>query len=176
MGLNLQHMAQLEKGDHETVFVWSSGDIRCLSEEPRRPLHRVAPRPPGDAAPLDTRRYPRVDLTLPILYRLVGDDISEAPESARPFLIARSRDVSSVGLCLSLEETFPTGSVLALTIYSVEAKEKFEALARVVWSRPEEGSGRNLIGLQFVVMDGDRVKEERHASVESLVRRTEAGA
>ena len=37
---------------------------------------------------VDTRRYPRVDLKLPILYRLVGEDLSEAPESARPFLIA----------------------------------------------------------------------------------------
>jgi len=169
-------MAQLEKGDHETVFVWSSGDIRRMSEEPRTPRHRAAPRPPPEPESVDTRRYPRVDLKLPILYRLVGEDLSEAPEAARPFLIARSRDVSSVGLCLSLEETFSTGSVLALTIYSVEAKEKFEALARVVWSRPEEGSGRRLVGLQFVVMDGPRVKEERHVSVEDLVRRTEEQA
>ena len=166
-------MAQLEKGDHETVFVWSSGEIRLTSEEPRTHHRRVARRPPPEAEPLDTRRYARVDLKLPILYRLVGEDLSEAPEAARPFLIARSRDVSSVGLCLSLEESFPTGSILALTIYSVEPKEKFEALARVVWSRPEEGSGRHLVGLQFVVMDGPRVREERHVSVVELVRRTE---
>ena len=168
-------MAQAQGDGQETMFVWSSSDIRCLSED-ARPAHPHLRRedisPPGS---LDSRRYPRLDLKLPILYRLVGDDISEAPIAVRPFLLAKSQDVSPIGLCMSLEEAFPIGSLLALTIHLVEPKEKFEALARVVWSRPSGDSIHNLIGLQFVVVDGAHVKEDRHARMEEILRKLEGG-
>ena len=166
-------MEHAQGEERETVFVWSSSDIRCLTEE-ARPVHPHFRRPePPLPVPLDSRRYPRLDLKLPILYRLVGEDISEAPVAIRPYLLAKSRDISPIGLCLSLEEAFPIGSLLALTIHLVEPKEKFEALARVVWSRLAGDSVHHLIGLQFVVVDGSHVKEDRHTRMEGLLHRLE---
>jgi hypothetical protein len=155
---------------HETVFLWSAGGLRRTSEERRPALVRARRKTALPAASLDSRRYPRLDLKIPILYRVLGEDVSQVPANVRPALTARSRDVSPIGMCLSLEESLRPGTVLSLTFHLVEERERFEALARVVWSRPAGDSVHTLTGLQFVVVDGRKVKESMHSRMEELIR------
>jgi hypothetical protein len=164
-------MEEVHSEERETVFVWSSGNIRSQPEACRARRRTSRRKISLVPSPVDTRRYPRLDLKLPILYRVVGEDVSDAPAAVRPFLLAKSRDVSPIGLCLSLEAPIALGTVLALTIYASDPHDKFDALARVVWVRPAEDGVRSLIGLQFVVVEGAQVREGRHAVVASMVRR-----
>jgi hypothetical protein len=166
----------------EPMFVWSSADIRRVAEPKRAP-----PAPPPAAtgrqkrprrasgtakntSSVDSRRFPRLDLKLPILYRILQGDAGHLPAAVRAPLLAQSKDISPIGLCLSLEEQLSSGSLLELTLHMVERREKFEALARVVWSRPVGDSVHFLTGLQFVVVQDGRLREERHAQMEALVR------
>jgi hypothetical protein len=167
-------MTHDQEDGRDTVFVWSGSDIRRTSE--RRPAPRAKAPCGGEvsASSIDHRRYPRLDLKLPILYRVMGHGPSRLPAAVRPALLAQSRDVSPLGLCLSLEELLQPGEVLSLSIHMVEEREKFDALARVVWSRPAAEPGHFLTGLQFVVVDGRRVKESLHLRMEALIRRLES--
>lgn len=156
-----------------TTFVWSMGGIRTGLEASRPPAPKRRRRVPTADPSLDTRRYPRLDLKLPIQYRILGDSRAHVPGPVRPFLLAQSRDASPLGLCLALEEELPSGCVLALNVHLVEEREKFEALARVVWCRPAETPSLHLVGLQFVVVTGERFIEERHARMEAFLRKME---
>jgi hypothetical protein len=164
-------MENIHSEKRDTVFVWSAGAIKAQPGKSHSNHSGMRRKRSLVACPVDIRRYPRLDLKLPILYRVVGDDIIDAPPSLRPFLLAKSQDVSPIGLCLSLEEPLAVGTLMSLTIYASDPQDKFEALARVVWVRPADDGVRSLIGLQFVVLDGAEVREERHALVESMVRR-----
>jgi hypothetical protein len=161
-------MSAKKKPSPGRVFLWSSSDIRTAPEDP--PATHPGRDKTEPAPVFESRRYPRLDLKLPILYRVLGAGHAPVPEPVRPFLLAQSRDLSPIGLCLALEEPLAVGTVLALAVHAVEQREKFEALARVVWCRPPEGGLGHLVGLQFVVVEGDRVREDRHARAEDLIR------
>lgn len=163
-------MSEAPGDGKETVFFWSTGDLRRTSEDVRKAPSRKVRAKETSPVPVDARRYPRLDLKLPILYRVVGEDASRVPAAVRPALLCQTRNISPIGLCLSLEEILPSGAILSLTVHLVEQREKFEAMARVVWSRPAGDSVHTLTGLQFVVVDGKRLKEALHARVEALVR------
>lgn len=167
-------MSRPEEPAAGTVFVWSMGGIRSRSEE-RLPVPAKKRRRGATKTPVfDSRRYPRLDLRLPIQYRVLGESRSHVPEPVRPFLLAQSRDVSPLGLCLALDEPLASGSILALNVHLVEERERFEAVARVVWCRPAQGEARHLVGLQFVVVVGDKVVEDRHARMDAFLRTLEA--
>ncbi len=155
----------------ESFFLWSSGGVRRIRRR-ARPREAAAPPPPRPAvpAPAEQRRYPRLDVRLPILYKVIGDSPSLLPSQVRPYLLARSANLSPIGLCLDLEEELPPGAVVALTIHVPDKRERFSAVGRVVWTRPSAEPGRHLTGLQFVVVEGDGVKRESHSRVESLIR------
>lgn len=152
------------------VFVWSAGDIRSVPEKAARRRRRA----PLAGPVQESRRYPRADLKLPIQYRVLSGGHDEVPAAVRPFLLAQSRDVTPLGLCLALEEPLPSDCVLSLNVHLVEAREKFEALARVVWCRPAESGPLFLVGLQFVVVDGGQVLGERHALMEAYLKEIDA--
>jgi hypothetical protein len=164
-------MSEASRESGDTVFLWSSGGIRRSLEESRpvRAPRRRKARPPTSRV-VESRRYPRLDLKLPILYRVVGDDLSRLPAAVRPALLAQTRDISPIGLCLSLAETLRPGDVLALTLHLMEQREKVEALARVVWCRPAGDSVHTLTGLQFVVTEEGKVREALHSRVEAMIR------
>ncbi|HOW27924.1 MAG TPA: PilZ domain-containing protein [Elusimicrobiota bacterium] len=121
----------------------------------------------------ERRRYPRIDLSLPIMYKVVGSHYSQLPANVQPYLMADSKNVSPIGVCLDLAEHLPSGAILTLSIHPPDSKESFSAMARVVWSQASETPGHYSTGLQFVVVEGDHVKAEGHTKIESLIRELE---
>jgi hypothetical protein len=153
----------------EILYVWSPGGITRV----RRTLRSV-PGPavralPEDAAP-DKRRYHRLDLRLPILYKVMGDDASQIPLDVQPFLLAESANISPMGLCLELSEKLPRGATLSIRIH-MDKGESFTAVGCVAWTRPSDVHGHFLTGLKFVVVEDDRVQAENHRRLQSHLRR-----
>ncbi|HVP28891.1 MAG TPA: PilZ domain-containing protein [Myxococcota bacterium] len=63
--------------------------------------------------------------------------------------IAFTRDVSLSGLCLGATSAEPVGSVLHLTVRSIDGRPALETLARVAWCA-SDSEGRFLVGLHLV--------------------------
>lgn len=151
-----------------TVFLWHANGVQQMTRPaaaaPAAPEAAPAPKP----SPSSKRQYPRLDMKLPILYRVLGQ-ASRIPTDVRPYLMAESKNISPIGLCLNLEEPLEPGTVLALTFHVLERREKFSAVGRVVWTEPAVPAGHHLTGLQFVVVEGDSVRREEHNRMESFI-------
>ncbi|HRY30101.1 MAG TPA: PilZ domain-containing protein, partial [Elusimicrobiota bacterium] len=153
----------------ESLFLWSADGVQRIRKRVRGFFSAPAVSsavPPAPAA--DPRRYPRLDLKLPILYRVLSGGVSRLPPEIQPCLLAQSTNVSPIGLCLDLAEEMAPETVLALTIHVVDRREKFSAVGRVVWSKPSPQPGHFLTGLEFVVVKGENVKKEDHVRMEAL--------
>jgi hypothetical protein len=141
--------------DHE--FFWGAEGIRRIDQaEPAAafpaPVPAAAPEEPS--APLsaaDHRRYPRIDLKLPILYRILAEEPTVASTAVQPFVSSESDNISPSGACLMLAECLPKGAVLALSIH-LEDRKKISAVGRVVWSQPTDVPHHFLTGLEFIVV------------------------
>jgi hypothetical protein len=154
----------------ESFFLWSTGGIRRIRRRLRVALGARPSRSGGFSPFSESRRYPRLDLEFPILYKVLGETNQRIPSEVRPYLLARSTNVSPLGLCMSLGEKLPNGTVLALTLHVVDRREKFHAIGRVTWTRPAaELPGRFLTGIQFVVVEGETVKREEHTRMSDVI-------
>jgi len=157
----------------ETLFIWTGGDIQRVHKTVDH--HGASPRVHAPApTSSEMRSYPRLDLKLPILYKVIGKDDSKLPSQVRPYLMAQSTNISPLGLCLNLPEHLEPGSILALSIHVVDQREKFNAVGRVLWTQVSPMPDHFLTGLQFVVVEDDVVKKEPHRRMADLIRRLEA--
>jgi hypothetical protein len=52
-----------------------------------------------------------------------------------------TRDLSTSGMCLEVEQAHRVGSLLRLTLRSIDGRPTLESIARVAWCRPREGAG-----------------------------------
>lgn len=77
------------------------------------PLSSSDPEPPGS----ENRRFPRIDLKLPILYKILTEEPTVASVAAVPHLPTKTDNISPSGACLVLAERLPRGTVLALSIH-----------------------------------------------------------
>ena len=60
-----------------------------------------------------------------------------------------TRNLSPSGMCLGVEEVFPVGSLLRVTLLGIDGRPTLATLARVAWSREEDGgpvAGLALLG------------------------------
>jgi len=64
--------------------------------------------------------------------------------------VAFTRDASTSGMGLGVEEALPGGTLLRVIVQRVDGRPDFDAVARVVWCREETGSPRAWIGLAVV--------------------------
>jgi hypothetical protein len=99
----------------------------------------------------DNRRYPRIDLTLPILYKILSDEPMVASHTTVPEKSTKVDNISPTGACLVLAEKLAKGTHLALSLH-VAQKGAISAVGRVVWSKPTETAHHYLTGLEFVVV------------------------
>jgi c-di-GMP-binding flagellar brake protein YcgR len=99
---------------------------------------------------MEQRLYPRIDLELPILYKVMGEEPSVLSAGLHPDLPATSGNISVKGVCMVLAERIAKGTVLGLSIHVAGERQKISALARVVWSRPTETPHHFLTGLSFI--------------------------
>jgi Tfp pilus assembly protein PilZ len=165
----------------ESVFLWSASGVRQVQKPQAAPPEKAS-RPEPEAKsqpqthPSSKRRFPRLDMKLPILYRVLGERSSRIPPGVRPYLMAESTNISPIGLCVNLEEPLAAGTVLALTFHVMEKREKFSAVGRVVWFEPAQEPGHFLTGLQFVVVEGESVVREVHGRMESFIEELSAEA
>jgi len=68
--------------------------------------------------------------------------------AARGCQVGFTRDLSTSGMCLEADREQRVGSLLRLTLRSIDGRPRLEALARVVWCRP--GPGSSLLGLSLL--------------------------
>ncbi len=134
-------------------FHWSMEGIR-REVEPAMRLKPVSPKasveedaPSGS----ENRRYPRIDLTLPILYKILPEEPLVASQATLPDLPTKVDNISPTGAGLVLAEKLPRGTNLALSLH-VAGKGTISAVGRVVWSKPTETAHHYLTGLEFVVV------------------------
>lgn len=143
-------MDPLSDASDRGAFLWSPQGIRPPTSRETKPP-KAAPNgqetPPSEA---DQRLFPRIDLELPILYKVMGDEPTTLSAVIHPDLPAVSDNVSAKGVCMVLAERIPQGTVLGLSIHLAGEKQKVTALARVVWSRPTETPHHFLTGLTFI--------------------------
>lgn len=138
-------------GSTEHHFHWSPGGIRPPSATPRTrpPQDDVAPPPSHD----EQRNYPRIDLRVPIVYRILdGEPMLASTAVAGTDKSGHSDNISAKGACLMLAEKLAKGTVLALTIHLPEPRQKISAVARVVWSTNTDVAHHHLIGLEFITL------------------------
>ncbi|MBL8024095.1 MAG: PilZ domain-containing protein [Elusimicrobia bacterium] len=140
-------------GPEPHEFHWTMEGIRREAEIPAPPrsphLHVAAEDDAvGDS---ENRRYPRIDLTLPILYKILPDAPLVASQAALPTVPTKVDNISPTGACLVLAEKLPKGTNLALSFH-VEKKGPISAVGRVVWAKPTETAHHFLTGLEFVVV------------------------
>lgn len=134
-------------------FHWSMEGIRREVEPPVR----VKPSPAKSTVEEDlppgaeNRRYPRIDLTLPILYKILPEEPLVASRATVPDLPTKMDNISPTGAGLVLAEKLPRGTILALSLH-VAGKGPISAVGRVVWSKPTETAHHYLTGLEFVVV------------------------
>ncbi len=153
----------------ETVYVWSGGGIEQIHKDSVENPSQLAPEANPAPRPEDQRRFPRLDLKLPILYKVLGHNASRIPTHVRPYLLAQSTNISPIGLCFTLAEKFENGTVLALTIHVMEKKETFSAIGRVIWTQPADSTGHFLTGVEFVVVEEDKLKKDGHGRMRALM-------
>lgn len=140
-------------GPEPHEFHWTMEGIRREVETPiplRPPVLREFVESDG-ATDLENRRFPRIDLTLPILYKILPEEPLVASQAALPNLPTKVDNISPTGACLVLAEKLPRGTNLALSLH-VEKKGTISAVGRVVWAKPTETAHHFLTGLEFVVV------------------------
>jgi hypothetical protein len=140
-------------GQEAHEFHWSMEGIRRQAEpEVRVKATPLKPSADDDApAGAESRRYPRIDLTLPILYKILPEEPLLASQNAFPDLPTKVDNISPTGACLVLAEKLPKGTHLALSLH-VAQKGVISAVGRVVWAKPTETAHHFLTGLEFVVV------------------------
>ncbi len=63
--------------------------------------------------------------------------------------IGFTRDVSEAGMCLGVDDAEPIGSLLRVTVRSLDGRPRSPSIHRVVWCSTER-DGRYWLGLEFV--------------------------
>ncbi len=141
----------------ESLFLWSSGGIRRVRKRLEEIVddytYKAKDTDNEDIEGIDKRRYPRLDLKFPILYKIIGNESSNIPSNVQSFLKAENTNISTNGICLSLGEEVGIGTIMALSLHFVEKRERLDALGRVVWCKPSHQSGCFLVGLEFAFVD-----------------------
>lgn len=80
--------------------------------------------------------------------RLVEYQPFPRASAAQGMRVGFTRDLSTAGMCLEVDREQRVGSLLRLTLRSIDGRPTLEALARVAWCHPANGA--TLIGLAFV--------------------------
>ncbi len=75
--------------------------------------------------------------------------------AARGWQVGFTRDLSTSGMCLEAGREQRVGSLLRLTLRSIDGRPALEALARVVWCQPgqrssQPGQRSSLLGLSVL--------------------------
>lgn len=76
----------------------------------------------------DRRRFPRLNVTVDIQYRLLPEAVAYATGA--------TSNISAGGICIILYEEVPVGSVLELNIYLPDGQPIIKAKGRIVWIKP----------------------------------------
>jgi hypothetical protein len=144
--------ANPSKKHDNNEFHWTPEGIRRVEEPAAPPAMVPTSANAFDPAPdAESRRYPRIDLKVPILYRILTEEPNLASAGLHPDLPTRTDNISVTGAGLLLAENIAPGTLLALSIH-LENKKKISAVAKVVWSQPTETPHHHLTGLEFVVV------------------------
>lgn len=144
-------MGQAHNAGNPEEFLWSHEGIHPrVGEAPPQPP--PAAEAEGAIDEMDQRRYPRIDLKLPVLYRVMGEEPATASQTLSPETPAKADNISFTGACLVLAERLPAGTNVALSIHLPEERQKISAVAKVVWSQDTDVMHHFLTGLHFIVL------------------------
>jgi hypothetical protein len=77
--------------------------------------------------------------------------------------IGFTRDVSEAGMCLGTDDAEPIGSLLRVTVRSLDGRPRSPSIHRVIWCSTER-DGRYWLGLEFVSERQERWSSERETT------------
>ena len=89
------------------------------------------------------RRFPRLKEACEIRFRRVEGEGLAVPKAE-----SLTRDISEGGVCFTVDQELPPGSLLAVELSIPDFKSDVVALGRSVWCDPVD-AGRFEIGLEF---------------------------
>lgn len=101
----------------------------------------------------ERRRAPRIEKTFDLSYEIAAlPDEKTLLETLDKLLVARSNDISEVGMNLWTNKLLMPGTTLIMKFPQPPGQTAFECKARVVWCQPhtEGGFVRARAGLEFV--------------------------
>lgn len=104
----------------------------------------------------EKRRHKRVTKALKVQYRMLNDS-EEAAISDKKKKIAESIDISVSGIQLICDEPVKLESVIRLDI-EIDKGQPLSTFAEVRWIRIDERTGKNRLGLEFLVIKEDHIK------------------
>ena len=96
-----------------------------------------------DQVATDLRQYPRVSADCKVDYEVVQQEGRGEMETG--FAV----NISGGGLCFTSQEQLPMGAMVALKVRMPQMPSPIVALARVMWTRPQQGSGLFENGVEF---------------------------
>jgi|GEM_PF-1566479 len=114
------------------------------------------PHPAGDfvftlSKAEEARRFPRLDLKFPVLYKVLPETSTPGTSPPIEFSPTQGGNISGTGAGLVLAEHLPRGTLVELSIH-LEPRRIFGALGRVVWSRSLEAPHHHLTGFDFMMV------------------------
>ena len=121
------------------------------------------------ALSFDKRRHPRVQVELPVKYKLINqsEEALQLQQHRRSHRQGASRDVSVEGLCLMTEQTLEKGDILKIEVQLPEEPHPVRAFSEVVWTaESESGEPKHVSGIYFMAL-----RDEDAERMQGYVRR-----
>lgn len=118
----------------------------------------------------DSRKFPRLDVNISVKYRLIGDLNAEGFSELGKTIFEKSiRNISPAGVAIATEERLPVGVILELEFFFPEASQRIKTLAKVIWSKDLEKSGKYVSGMKYVAIKENQLDALSQFTVEYLV-------
>ena len=112
----------------------------------------------------ERRKFVRLNAYHLVKYRLIS-------EQKQGLVIASIKDISGGGVCLSVEEELPKGSVLQVYINYPGFSAPIPCLAKVSWSKQIGKTNRYELGLEFLEIE-DLLRQEIIQRIDYARRRS----
>ncbi len=107
---------------------------------------------------MERRRWPRVNLALPMRYRGVGE-FGQLP------MDSEVKDISEGGIRFACDRFLPKDSKLVVNLNLIDISN-IKATVKVVWATRDSHTNRYEVGVEF-----DNIPAESKCQISSLVRK-----
>ncbi len=114
---------------------------------------------------LDKRKHPRVQVSIPIQFKVINEKEAEALAENEIMVDAKSRDLSAEGLFIVSDRQLHCGDILKVEVLLPAAQKPVRTFAEVIWiSQKSQSPGQYGAGIYFMAL-----KDEDSAKIRQFV-------